>query len=412
MGRLVSAKLNAINQVFNIFLNLGREFRYRLFETMRTYQLKYKENDVSPFIQTVMTVFEKFEKICKKQAEHSTDNIDCLPTLKVSNYLSSLIDSSKNFISSESKNFEQMFFEIVLRIFDLIHKRKELSDDELFNEKTEVQSEACKMFGISPNPNFADKLGQEYEWFSNTITIPMHKILENCDDKNTVSFDRGLMQYFARHIINGDDKEDLEEGNSIFSSINQTYMTFKLAYSDARKESKFEKDINEEKIDQAWSLVSDSFNTNVFSSPANYSQSKTANLVVLGVFDTEGRYNTIIKGNQEWHLMDNRWQKSGTLQNLFQTVKEKHMYPNFFVYEVIENTVKRADYDYMNLIQELNLYHSSSDSKIDDSILDGIHISQYQDSIIGSGPEVERVSGSQMAKYSQTNEIFKSGIKV
>ena len=142
MGRIVLAKFNAINQVFNIFLNLGREFRYRLFETIITYQQEYKVNDVSPFIQTVMDVFEKFEEICEKQAKHRTDDIDCLPTSKVLNHLSLLIDSSKNFISSESKNLEQMFFEIVLKIFDLIQKRKELSDDELFNEKTEVQSEA------------------------------------------------------------------------------------------------------------------------------------------------------------------------------------------------------------------------------------------------------------------------------
>ena len=250
------------------------------------------------------------------------------------------------------------------------------------------------MFGFSLNPNFADKLGQEYEWFSNTITIPMHKILENYEGKNTFSSDRGLMQYFTRHIINEDSKEDLEKGNSIFNSINQTYMTFKLTYSDAGEESKFEKDINEEEIDQAWSLVSDSFNTNVFSSSANYSQSKTADLVVLGVFDTEGRYNTIINGDQEWHLMDNRLKKSGTLQNLIETVKEKHMYPNFFVYEVIENTVKRTDDEYRKLIRDL----------------DENYTPQIQNMNIDSGPEVEEDRKGETAKYSQTKEIFKSGI--
>ena len=250
------------------------------------------------------------------------------------------------------------------------------------------------MFGFSLNPNFADKLGQEYEWFSNTITIPMHKILENYDDKNTFSSNRGLMQYFTRHIINEDSKEDLEKGNSIFNSINQTYMTFKLTYSDAGEESKFEKDINEEEIDQAWSLVSDSFNTNVFSNSANYSQSKTADLIILGVFDIEGRYNTIINGDQEWHLMDNRLKKSGTLQNLIETVKEKHMYPNFFVYEVIENTVKRTDDEYRKLIRDL----------------DENYTPQIQNMNIDSGPEVEEDRKGETAKYSQTKEIFKSGI--
>ena len=248
------------------------------------------------------------------------------------------------------------------------------------------------MFGFNLNPNFADKLGQEYEWFSNTVTIPMHKILENYDGKNTFSSDRGLMQYFTRHIINEDSKEDLEKGNSIFNSINQTYMTFKLTYSDAGEESKFEKDINEEEIDQAWSLVSDSFNTNVFSNSANYSQSKTADLIILGVFDIEGRYNTIINGDQEWHLMDNRLKKSGTLQNLIETVKEKHMYPNFFVYEVIENTVKRTDDDYRKLIRDLDENYTPQNMNID------------------SGPEVEQDRKGETAKYSQTKEIFKSGI--
>ena len=250
------------------------------------------------------------------------------------------------------------------------------------------------MFGFNLNPNFADKLGQEYEWFSNTVTIPMHKILENYDGKNTFSSNRGLMQYFTRHIINEDSKEDLEKGNSIFNSINQTYMTFKLTYSDAGEESKFEKDINEEEIDQAWSLVSDSFNTNVFSNSANYSQSKTADLIILGVFDIEGRYNTIINGDQEWHLMDNRLKKSGTLQNLIETVKEKHMYPNFFVYEVIENTVKRTDDDYRKLIRDL----------------DENYTPQIQNMNIDSGPEVEEDRKGETAKYSQTKEIFKSGI--
>ena len=248
------------------------------------------------------------------------------------------------------------------------------------------------MFGFSLNPNFADKLGQEYQWFSNTITIPMHKILENYDGKNTFSSNRGLMQYFTRHIINEDSKEDLEKGNSIFNSINQTYMTFKLTYSDAREESKFEKDINEEEIDQAWSLVSDSFNTNVFSNSANYSQSKTADLIILGVFDIEGRYNTIINGDQEWHLMDNRLKKSGTLQNLIETVKEKHMYPNFFVYEVIENTVKRTDDDYRKLIRDLDENYTP------------------QNMNIYSVPEAEEDSKGEIVKYSQTQELFKSGI--
>ena len=248
------------------------------------------------------------------------------------------------------------------------------------------------MFGFNLNPNFADKLGQEYEWFSNTITIPMHKILENYDDKNTFSSNRGLMQYFTRHIINEDSKEDLEKGNSIFNSINQTYMTFKLTYSDAGEESKFEKDINEEEIDQAWSLVSDSFNTNVFSNSANYSQSKTADLIILGVFDIEGRYNTIINGDQEWHLMDNRLKKSGTLQNLIETVKEKHMYPNFFVYEVIENTVKRTDDDYRKLIRDLDENYTP------------------QNMNIYSVPEAEEDSKGEIVKYSQTQELFKSGI--
>ena len=257
-------------------------------------------------------------------------------------------------------DIEQFLFEIVLRIFDLIDKNEELSDDEIFNKSIETKSFVSKMFDISLDANYSSKLSQDLDWFSNTLLIPIDKIYKYSKNASAGLPDDVFLKYFARYLIKGDAGKDLEDSDSLFTSIDQTYLTFKLNYS----ESKSESDIDEDELGFAWSLVNESFNTNIFSGSDIHNQSKTATLVTLGVRNTKGKYRTLVKCDQEWHLINCNLQQSDTLQDLIKVVRDNGMHPNMLVYEIDENSRKRADSTYIDLCQNMHKNKDNNQIKI------------------------------------------------
>ena len=58
-----SCGFNAITQVFHIFLNLDKEFRFRLYSIVQIFKDKYSDRQASKLIKSIMDVFIEFEKI-------------------------------------------------------------------------------------------------------------------------------------------------------------------------------------------------------------------------------------------------------------------------------------------------------------------------------------------------------------
>ena len=262
--------------------------------------------------------------------------------------LSNVLEKSK-YQEFKHIDLEQFLFEIVLRIFDLIDKNEELSDDEIFNGNIKTKSFVSKMFDISLDAYYSSKLSQDLDWFSNTLIMPINEFYDCIAYASAGVPDDIFMKYLARYLIKGSTSKDLEDSDFLFTSINQTYLTFKVKYSELKPGS----DRNEDEILSAWILVYESFNTNIFSGLDIHNQSKIANLVTLGVRNAKGKYRTLVKCDQEWHLISCNLKQSGTLQDLIKVVRDDGMYPTMLVYEIDENSRKRADSTYIDLCQNM-----------------------------------------------------------